>query len=81
MDGTGSLDRLDTQLVKLMTCSPAGGLPLGFMLLGSKNEATTTAGMKEYKSMLSKDAFFKRGDKGPVCNKGFFSLLLSNDFY
>ena len=77
VDGTGSLDRLDTQLVKLMTCSPAGGLPLGFMLLGSKNEATTTAGMKEYKSMLSKDAFFKRGDKGSVCNKGFFSSSIN----
>ena len=72
VDGTGSLDRLDTQLVKLMTCSPAGGLPLGFMLLGSKNEATTTAGMNEFKSMLSKDAFFKRGDKGP-------SLFMTDD--
>ena len=40
-------------------------MPLGFMLLGSKNEAKTTAGMNEFKSMLSKDAFFKRGDKGP----------------
>ena len=49
VDGTGSLDRLDTQLVMLMTCSPVGGLPLGFMLLGSKNEATTTAGMNEFK--------------------------------
>ena len=32
VDGTGSLDRTDTQLFKLMTCSPAGGL-LGFSKL------------------------------------------------
>ena len=68
IDGTGSLDKLDTQLFKLMTCSPAGGLPLGFMLLGSKDEETIEAGLKEFKSLVKEDAFFRRGSKGLVCN-------------
>ena len=64
VDGTGSLDKLDTQLFKLMTCSPAGGLPLGFMLLGSKDEETIEAGLQEFKSLVGEDAFFRHGSRG-----------------
>ena len=68
VDGTGSLDKLDTQLFKLMTCSPAGGLPLGFMLLGSKDEETIEAGLQEFKSLVGEDAFFQHGSKGKYKN-------------
>ena len=66
VDGTGSLDGLDTQMFKLMTCSPAGGLPLGFLLLGSKDEETLTEGFSELKLLLPNNAFFKRGKDGPL---------------
>ena len=41
IDGTGSLDRMNHQLVKLMTESPVGGLPLGFMILSDQTEKNT----------------------------------------
>ena len=36
------------------------------MLLGSKNEKTVTEGLRVMKKMLSHEAFFKRGERGPV---------------
>ena len=66
IDGTGSLDRVNHQLVKLMTESPVGGLPLGFMILSDQTEKTLDAGFEDLKKLLPDQAFFGRGAKrGP----------------
>ena len=38
VDATSSLDLQDTKLVRLVTCSPAGGIPLGYILVSHENE-------------------------------------------
>ena len=40
VDGTSSLDRMNHQLIKLMTESPSGGLPLGFLILSDQKQET-----------------------------------------
>ena len=66
IDATGTLDQADHQLFKLMCASPAGGLPLGFMVLSGKDEELIAEGLEELKKLLPKKAFFKRGEKGPT---------------
>ena len=67
VDATSNLDRQDSRLIKCMTCSPAGGLPLGFIITNSESEKTLKLSFEKLKKVLPKDAFFKRGkDKGPV---------------
>ena len=66
IDGTGSLDRVNHQLVKLMTESPVGGLPLGFIILSDQTEKTLDAGFEDLKKLLPDKAFFGRGaQRGP----------------
>ena len=61
------LDRQDSKLIKFMTCSPAGGLPLGFLITSSENETTLTEAFTLFKDVLPDYAFCKRGQhKGPV---------------
>ena len=36
IDGTSSLDRMNHQLIKMMTESPSEGLPLGFLMLSDQ---------------------------------------------
>ena len=38
VDATSSLDLQDTKLVRFVTCSPAGGIPLGYILVSHENE-------------------------------------------
>ena len=59
IDATGTLDQADHQLFKLMCASPAGGLPLGFMVLSGKDEKLIAEGLEELKKLLPKKAFFK----------------------
>ena len=67
VDATSNLDRQDSKLVKFMTCSPAGGLPLGFIVTKSESEITLTAAFVKLKEVLPDFAFYGRGkDKGPV---------------
>lgn len=67
VDATSNLDRQDSKLVKFMTCSPAGGLPLGFIITSSENEKTLTEAFEMFKDVLPEDAFHKRGkENGPV---------------
>ena len=62
-----STDRQDSKLIKFMTCSPAGGLPLGFVVTSSENEKTLTRAFEVFKNILPDDAFGKRGKQnGPV---------------
>ena len=52
VDATGSLDRCNHQLLKLMTESPVGGLPLGFIILSEQTEIALSAGLEEIKKLL-----------------------------
>jgi hypothetical protein len=62
-----STDRQDSKLIKFMTCSPAGGLPLGFIVTSSENEKTLTRAFEVFGNILPDDAFGKRGKQtGPV---------------
>ena len=66
VDGTGSLDRCNHQLVKFLTESPAGNLPLGFLILSKINSETIYQGIEDMKVLLPDDAFHRRGkDLGP----------------
>lgn len=56
-----------------MTCSPAGGLPLGFVITSSESEKVLTQAFEALKNVLPDYAFGKRGkEKGPV-------LLMTDD--
>ena len=49
-----------------MTCSPVGGLPLGYLVVSSEKESVLTLAFNLYKSLLPHYAFNKRGpEKGP----------------
>ena len=65
VDATGSLDRCNHQLLKMMTESPVGGLPLGFIILSEQTEKSLSAGVDEMKKLLTAEAFAGRADKGP----------------
>ena len=57
---------MNHQLVKLMTESPVGGLPLGFIILSDQTEKTLDAGFEDLKKLLPDKAFFGRGaQRGP----------------
>ena len=60
IDATGTLDQANHQLFKLMCASPAGGVPLGFMVLSGKDESLIAEGLEELKKLLPRKAFFKR---------------------
>ena len=66
VDATGSLDRCNHQLLKLMTESPVGGLPLGFMIMSDQTEKSLTEGFEEFKKLLPDESFSGAGvEKGP----------------
>ena len=49
-----------------MTESPAGGLPLGFLVLSNHTEATLDAGIEDLKALMPDQAFSGRGPEvGP----------------
>ena len=52
VDATSNLDRQDSKLVKLMTCSPAGGLPLGFVITNSESEKSLKKAFEMLKTVL-----------------------------
>ena len=67
VDATSSLDLQDTKLVRLVTCSPAGGIELGYMLVSHENEETLVVAFDLFKTLLPTHAFKNRGpDKGPI---------------
>ena len=61
VDATGSLDRCNHQLLKLMTESPVGGLPLGFLILSEQTTKALSVGLDEIKKLLPDEAFAGRG--------------------
>ena len=46
-----------------MTCSPAGGLPLGFIIILSESEKILIVGFEKQKEVLLNCAFYARGKK------------------
>jgi hypothetical protein len=62
----GSLDRCNHQVVKFLTESPAGGLPVGLLVLINHTENTLDAGIEDLKALMPEGAFYGRGrDRGP----------------
>ena len=54
------------KVVKFLTESPAGGLPLGFLVLSNHSQATLEAGLQDLKALLPDGAFGGRGrEVGP----------------
>ena len=67
VDATSSLDLQDTKLVRFVTCSTAGGIPLGYILVSNDNEGTLWAAFQEFHALLPECAFRSRGpDLVPV---------------
>ena len=65
-DATSNLDRQDSKLFRIMTCSPAGGLPLGIIITSSEDEETLKKWFELLKEVLPSYAFFRRGpEAGP----------------
>ena len=48
-------------MVKFLTESPAGGLPLGFLVLSNRTEATLDAGLQDLQALMPDQAFGGRG--------------------
>ena len=48
-------------MIKFLTESPAGGLPLGLLVLSNHTEATLTQGLKDLKALMPENAFAGRG--------------------
>ena len=61
VDATSNLDRQDTKLVHIVCPSPAGGMPLGNIIVSREDEITLKAGFDLCKSLLPTGAFFGRG--------------------
>ena len=52
--------------MKFLTESPAGGLPLGFLVLSNHTQTTLEAGLSDLKALLPDGAFGGRGrEAGP----------------
>ena len=60
VDATSNLDRQDSKLIKFMTCSPAGGLPLGFVVTGSESEKVLVFAFEKFKQLLPNYAFYNK---------------------
>ena len=61
MDATSNIDRGDSKFFRLITPSPAGGLPVGYMILSSEKEEIITEALQLFQTILPSNAFFKRG--------------------
>ena len=51
---------------RFLTCSPAGGLPLGWVVTSGESETLLTEAFTKFREMLPQYAFYKRGEKGPM---------------
>ena len=66
LDATSSLDRTDCKVFRLVCPSPAGGLPLGILILTSEGEDVVTEGLQIFRDKCAPSYAFKgRGSLGP----------------
>ena len=63
-DATASLDRYNTALFILSTCHPAGGLPLGVVMISDEKEESITKGFQLLMETIPSDSFIRKGDHG-----------------
>ncbi|XP_043192572.1 uncharacterized protein LOC122365422 isoform X1 [Amphibalanus amphitrite] len=61
VDATASVDRLNTAVLPLLCCSPAGALPLGVVFSSSQDEAQLTTGFQLLQKAVGSGAFNGRG--------------------
>ena len=63
VDATSSLDLQDTKLVRFVTCSPAGGIELGYMLVSHENEETLAVAFDLFKTPSSYPRIQEQGSR------------------
>lgn len=72
-DATSSLDRFNTSLFAMSTCSSIGGLPLGVFIVSDEEQETIGQGLELLKRVLPVDCFFGNGPaRGP-------SIVMTDD--
>ena len=64
-DSTGSLDRVNSKLFRMVCPSPAGALPLATVILSTENFSCMSEAYSILKDLLPSTAFFNRGPIGP----------------
>ena len=64
-DSTGSLDRVNSKLFRMVCPSPAGALPLATVILSTENFSSMSEAYSILKDLLPSTAFFNRGPIGP----------------
>ena len=65
VDGTSNLDLSDSKYYRFITCSPAGGLPIGWIVCSNESEEMLTAAFGALRDILPDDAFYGRSTLGP----------------
>ncbi|KAL2102236.1 hypothetical protein ACEWY4_001404 [Coilia grayii] len=65
IDSTGNCDRQNHRLFLLLTHCSAGGLRLGVLVTTSESQQTISAALHLLTSILPREAFFGRQEKGP----------------
>lgn len=72
-DATSSLDRYNTSVFVISTCTPTSGVPLGVIIASDEQESTIQQGLHMLADVLPKNAFFGKGaKKGP-------SIVMTDD--
>ena len=66
IDASGGVDRHHCRIFIVLTHSCAGGVPLGVFITTSESTEVITAGINLLKDLLPSNAFFGRGEKGPL---------------
>ena len=61
------LDRNDTKIFHIVCPSLIGALPLGELVTTREDAPTILHGLEMLKAILPKDAFYGRGELGPIC--------------
>ena len=65
VDATSNLDRQDSKYFNFITPTPAGGLPLGFLVVSCETEKVLIEGFTMWRDILPSYAFKGRGKMGP----------------
>ena len=74
VDGTASVDRLNTVVLPFMCGTPAGAAPLGVVFTSSQDEVSLTTGTYE---LTMVPFLIVKGRLPPLCDTVFFGILES----
>lgn len=64
VDSTSSLDRSDCRFFRMVTSSPAGGLPLAYLVCSNETEDLLTQAFQTLQDILPDYSWFKRDKRG-----------------